>query len=428
MMRDRDDDRESRRRGRDDDTRSKRRDEDDDDRPRRRSRDDDEEGGSHRKFKYNRNADRAKAIKDRADGNTGGFDNPFKKDIPIFTCSKDGEYVIRVLPATWDDAKAYAYEVFIHYNVGADKGRFLCPRKMWGEECPVCEEYERAKRNNDEEYAKKLRATQRAAVYCVVRGDEEKNGPQLFPMPISLDQEIASRSRDKKTKEVLYIDDPNEGFDVAFERKDTKQGTRYGSVELDRSPSPIIDNPKKQDRWLQFIADNPIPEILVRRDAKYIGKVFAGSVKKDDDEEGDKPRTRFRQDEDEDEPRRGRRRDPDEDEDEKDDDEDEKPRKKRKQEIDDEDADLDEEDRPKKTRKRLDDDDDEPRERKQKRSSRDDDDDEDDEKPRKRSRLNDDDEDEAPRRRASKDPDEDDDEEDPKPLKKRRRDPDEDDD
>lgn len=418
----------------DDDRRSRKSRDDEDDRPSRRSRDDDDEG-SGKKFKYNRNPDRGKAMKDRADGNSGGFDNPFKKDIPIFTASKDDEYVIRILPATWEDAKSYVYDVFIHYNVGADKGRFLCPRKMWGEECPVCKEYERAKRANDEDYAKQLKATARAAVYAVIRGEEEKNGPQLFPMPVSLDQDIAGRSKDKKTGAVLYIDDPDEGFDVAFERKTGKQGTRYGSVELDRSPSPVIDNPKKQAKWLQFIADHPIPDILVRRDAKYIEKVFAGS-RKDDEEEDDKPRSRFRndddddrpgkrkRDEDEDEPRRSRR-DPDEDEDD-DDEEEDKPRKRRR-EIDDEDEDLDE-DKPK-SRKRLDDDDDEPRKRKQKREREDEDDEDDDEDKgsRKRSRLNDDDEEEAPRRRSSRD-DDDDEGEDPKPLRKRRRDPDEDDD
>jgi hypothetical protein len=423
---------------------------DDDDRPRR--------------FEYKRSEGRGKVLKERAAGKGGGYDNPFKSEYPVFLPRENKDYRGRIMPPTWEGADDYAFDVFIHYGIGVDNGRFLCPKKMYGKECVICDEYERAKRKGDDEYAQKIRASQASAVWWIDR-DDEQAGPQIFPMPFTLDKEIALRSTNRRTQEIKYVDDPEKGFDIQFTRQKGKgKRIEYVNVEIDQKPSPLCDSEKRQARWLEYIADNPLPDTVLLRKAEYIEKVFAGGKKEDDDDDDrSSRRTRTRHDDDDDAPRRrsrddddeaprsSRRRDkdPDEDEDDKpkrrsrdDDDEDQPRRRGKSQEIDDPDEDLDE-DKPRKRKAQDDDEDEAPPRRKRssddddeepKRRSRDDDDD--DVKPAKK-RSRDDDEEEPPRRKRSDDDDDDvrpakrrvqaDDDDDVRPAKRRSRDDDDED-
>ena len=69
-------------------------------------------------------------MKERMDSlkNNGGCKN---KD---FWRPQDGEQTIRIVPtADGDPFKDFHF----HYNVGANSG-FLCPKRNFGDECPVC--------------------------------------------------------------------------------------------------------------------------------------------------------------------------------------------------------------------------------------------------------------------------------------------------
>jgi hypothetical protein len=236
-------------------------------------------------FKY-RGDDRNVEDTVRRSKRTSNFDGYINQDFPT-SKPKEGENCVRILPDTWEDTKKWGNQwdirVFVHYGVGPDESTYLCLNKMEGKTCPVCE----ARRTAEtEEERDQFKYSERAIVWVIDRNDE-KAGPQVWPMPVSLSQDIYGRSLPKKKGGVIKIDHPDEGYDVFFNREGTDRRTKYVSVELDRDPTPIHDKQATQDRWLDFIEENPLPETLNYYDAAYIEKVLYGkaSSKRDEEEE-----------------------------------------------------------------------------------------------------------------------------------------------
>lgn len=88
---------------------------------------------------------------------------------------KEGDQTIRILPTTDGDPFK---EFHFHYNVGKNPG-ILCPKKNYGENCPICDFASQLWRdgvdnNNDQSKnaAKKLFARKRYYSPVVIRGSE----------------------------------------------------------------------------------------------------------------------------------------------------------------------------------------------------------------------------------------------------------------
>lgn len=351
------------------------------------------------KFKYQERT--REDVTARKNQSGGSRESVVRDDTKLFV-PKGGDYGVRILPATWEDAKHFGFDVFIHYGIGADNNAYICLQKMAHERCPICEEREKAEKAGEEEFAKQLKATKRVAMYVIDR-DEEDEGVKLWLAPWTVDREISSLQEDKRTKEVFRIDHPDEGFDVSFTREGKGQQSKYLGFQLSRRDSPISKDEDAQDEILQYIADNPIPDLLLLKDAEELEQALSmtGTKGKDKDEDEDKPRRRKEKEEEDDKPARprlGRKpREEDEDEDKdkprgkasRDEDED-KPRRRREEEED--------EDKPRRSR---DEDEDKPRRSREE---------EDEDKPR-RSKEKDEDED-KPRSRRDRE-----EEEDPPPRK-----------
>ena len=100
----------------------------------------------------------------------GGGDNTFWRP-------SDGEQSIRIVPtADGDPFKDY----WFHYNVGDNRG-FLCPKRNYGDHCPVCEFASQLWREgaaSDDAEAKKMAkglfARQRFFSPVLVRGEEDQ--------------------------------------------------------------------------------------------------------------------------------------------------------------------------------------------------------------------------------------------------------------
>ena len=183
--------------------------------------------------------------------------------------AKVGENWIRVMPPTWDDPQHYAYEVWVHYEVGPDNSTYLCPRKMKGEECGICAELEEARNSGDNEYADKLEPGLRLAAWIIDREDERK-GVQLWLYSARMDQEILEQAYDRHTGETIMIDDPKDGYDLEFRRTGEKLQTRYTGMKLTRKPSEVADT------HLQFVVKNPLPTVLKFYSNDHIMTAFAG--------------------------------------------------------------------------------------------------------------------------------------------------------
>ena len=86
---------------------------------------------------------------------------------------QDGEQTIRIVPTADGDPFK---EFFFHYNLGNNPG-FLCPKRNFGDDCPVCNFVRTLYNEGDEEsvkMAKSLNARQRFFSPVLVRGEEEE--------------------------------------------------------------------------------------------------------------------------------------------------------------------------------------------------------------------------------------------------------------
>lgn len=213
-------------------------------------------------------------------------DSYLKDHVPMWKPS-DGENVIRILPPTWEDANHYGLDIFVHYGVGPDNSAFLDLKRMKGEPDPITEACDAAIADGDEEYAKELRSTKRVLVYLIDR-DKPKDGIQMYAMPWTMDKDLATQSIDPRTHEFLYIDDPDEGYDVYISREGSGQRTKY-TVRIARNPSAI----DLTDDMIDLLEQNPLPECLVFHDYDHIAATFSGKKarkpEQDEEEQEAKP-------------------------------------------------------------------------------------------------------------------------------------------
>ena len=229
-------------------------------------------------FKYK--SSNLEALKMRAQGVDPTRDAPINKSLKFYKPTL-GDNSIRFLPASWDGATHFGLDVHVHYMVGADGNTYLCNQKMKNDKCPICEEEGRAKASGDREYAKKLYARRRVAVYVVDRA-KPAEGPLIWMMPPTLDKDICIQMVDPTTSEVYSVDDPNAGFDVFFQY--VKKGgaaayAEYSGIRISRTKSKLHTDAHVMNQWLDFIEKNPIPAQLVYYSYDHIKEAFSGSIK-----------------------------------------------------------------------------------------------------------------------------------------------------
>lgn len=252
-------------------------------------------------------------VRERANMRGGNFDTIFKPKYKLYKM-RDGKNILRILPPTWDDAKHYGLDIYVNYNIGVDNQSFLSLSKMKSEKDPLAEAKKAADRDGDKKLSKALNPTQRILMWVIDRQDEDE-GPQLFNCPFTLDKAIANLSFDEDTKEVVFIDDPENGCDVRFYKEGTGIKTDYDASKMKiLKASPLCDDVDLQDDWLAFAQANPLPEVLNFYDYEHIAGVFDGNIgSRGDEDEEDRPQRRRPTQVDEDEqPRRRSRPEPEE--------------------------------------------------------------------------------------------------------------------
>ncbi len=216
------------------------------------------------------------------------FDSYIDKSCTVFT-AKEGENNVRIMPNTWEDEDkwgSYWYlKIFVHYEVGGNHGQFLCLEKMKNEPCPVCAAW---RATEDEKERKAWGPKPRVLCYLIDRRNE-RAGPQVWSMPNQAYQDINAASVDKQNNRDLKIDAPGppdskiEGYDISFIREGTKkEGTEYKRAEASRKSLPLHDDPAVQKRWMDYIVNKPLTEVMCFYPADYIEKILYGGSRKED--------------------------------------------------------------------------------------------------------------------------------------------------
>ena len=170
----------------------------------------------------------------------------------------EGDTDIRIVPTNDGDPLK---EMFFHYNVGDHRGGILCPKRNFGENCPICEFasslWREGSDKNDEEskkLAKSLFVRTRYFSPVVVRGREEEGikvygyGKQAYELLLGyiLDPEYGD------------VTDIQEGTDITLTyTKPTKPGAYpQTNLKMRRNTSALLEDkdaiPALLDRMPDF--------------------------------------------------------------------------------------------------------------------------------------------------------------------------------
>lgn len=233
------------------------------------------------KFEYKKRS--ADDVNKRSQQQASGSqtDKIVKEGFKVVT-AKEGENRFRIMPPTWANPKHYGFDVWIHYGVGPDKGQYLCLDKMKGTKCPICEqgylpakkewedETNKARKEELKKYMNSLAPKRQVAMWVIDR-NEEKEGPQLFKMPWTMDRNFSRLSIDPTDKSVISIDSPSEGegYDIIFTRLGKGLNTEYEGEQIARRSTSLGD-----DKWLEFIMKNPIPDCFISFTYEYINDKY----------------------------------------------------------------------------------------------------------------------------------------------------------
>lgn len=229
----------------------------------------DEDRGRSRRSGFQYQERSPDTYKKRGEQGGGDFDKYLSDSIKMFKPA-DGDNTLRIMPPTWEGAEHFGLDIYVHYNVGPDSQTYLCMNKMQGKPCPICDEREKASKDGDIDYADKLKPTKRVLIYMIDRNNE-KDGPVVWSMPWTIDRDLCKLVVDKRTGEILPIDNPEVGYDISFERKGKGDRTQYIGLAVARRDSDLGNM-----KWLDFIQDHPLDTILQFYDYDHIAAVFGG--------------------------------------------------------------------------------------------------------------------------------------------------------
>jgi len=169
----------------------------------------------------------------------------------------EGDQDIRIVPAPDGDPLK---EMHFHYNVGDHRGGIVCPKRNYGEECPICEFasalWKEGINNNDEEskkLAKSLFVRARFFSPVVVRGREDE-GVKIYGYGKRAYENLLGYILDPDYGDIT---DPLEGTDIAltYTKPTTPGAYPQTSLKMRRNTSPLLEDKEAIAALLDGIPD-----------------------------------------------------------------------------------------------------------------------------------------------------------------------------
>ncbi len=178
------------------------------------------------------------------------------KESPWFK-PDEGDQDIRIVPAPDGDPLK---EMYFHYNVGEHKGGIVCPKRNYGENCPICEFasalWKEGTGNNDEEskkLAKSLFVRARYFSPVVVRGREEE-GVKFYGYGKRAYENLLGYILDPDYGDIT---DTLEGTDIAltYTKPTTPGAYPQTSLKMRRNTSSLLEDTEAIPALLDSIPD-----------------------------------------------------------------------------------------------------------------------------------------------------------------------------
>lgn len=226
----------------------------------------------------------------------GLYESIFKQGIRKYK-QRRGENNVRILPPTFGKRNYPVYPIFVHYGVGPDNATFLCARRMFSQDCAVCDHRQRLMDEGEDEAANELKINSQFIAWVIDRMDKDDAiGPQVMQYGYGVNSSIAAVSLEEEGGTLVFFH-PEKGYDLTYTQNHKggdQKNVSYIGHKFSRRESPIHRNEALMDQWLEYINDNPLDQILKDVDYDYVKKCIGtrkSSVADDADEDDPPPRT-----------------------------------------------------------------------------------------------------------------------------------------
>lgn len=236
---------------------------------------------------------RAEAYKTQKENPSTGINGDF-----LFTKAvqnykvRDGDNVVRIVPPMWDEAMFPWYEAWVHGFIGPNNSSFFCLAKMKNQPCPICEARSKEEsKGASREDLQQLTASHRALAYVIDRMEKDTDKMlKLWSMPWTVAQDIVKISF-KRTGELLYLDDPDTGYDILFDKTGLGRKTKYTGVRKDDDPTPLHADKATGEKWLTVAEEHNIPKLIKWPEYNRMKAVLSGEEAEPEAEKETKPLT-----------------------------------------------------------------------------------------------------------------------------------------
>ncbi len=157
---------------------------------------------------------------------------------------EDGAVFFAILPRP--ESEIFFKEIFIHYNIGPDNNAFLCPNKMFSDNCPICDYLQELKNAGEPEDVYKEYYWTKRYLFWVVNVENKrtvKDGVYIYDAPKTVKNGILDVCVDERTKDIIDISDPTEKVNIVFRRVGKKgdMRTNYKGFKLEDRTEEIPD-------------------------------------------------------------------------------------------------------------------------------------------------------------------------------------------
>ena len=169
----------------------------------------------------------------------------------------EGDQDIRIVPAPDGDTLK---EMYFHYNVGEHRGGIVCPKRNYGEDCPICEFasslWREGTDQNDEEskkLAKSLFVRARYFSPVVVRGREDE-GVKIYGYGKRAYENLLGYILDPDYGDIT---DPLEGTDISltYTKPTTPGAYPQTSLKMRRNTSSLLEDKEAIPALLDSMPD-----------------------------------------------------------------------------------------------------------------------------------------------------------------------------
>lgn len=150
---------------------------------------------------------------------------------------QDGENCVRLVPPLDGDSLGdqWGFNVWVHFI----NGYFVCPRSFDRSAiCGICAGALQMRRE-DPDLAKQMTGALRTLIWILDCNRAAAGELKIWPAPTTLINSFLKLGRNRRTGELISIEDPEVGRAIFFEKTGTGLQTRYDSIALDEVAFPL---------------------------------------------------------------------------------------------------------------------------------------------------------------------------------------------